>query len=53
MRRLVLIALLGRGVAACQPGDGVTSPEPDAEQSGAPLYDQGAEPEETQPETEP
>jgi hypothetical protein len=50
MRRLVLIALLALGVVACRPDDGVTSPEPDAGRSGAPLYDQGAEPVETQPE---
>jgi hypothetical protein len=48
MKRLMLVGLLALGIAACEPGEEFTSPVPG--ESGAPLYNQGADPEETQPE---
>jgi hypothetical protein len=50
MRRILLIAVLALGTVACEPGDRDGGPTLDPEGTGAPLYDQGVDPAETQSE---
>jgi hypothetical protein len=49
-RRLLLVAVLALGTVACEPGDRDGEPTLDPEGTGAPLYDQGVDPAETQSE---
>jgi hypothetical protein len=50
MRQLLLMAVLALGTVACEPADRDGEPTLDPEGTGAPLYDQGVDPAETQPE---
>jgi hypothetical protein len=50
MRRLLLMAVLALGTVACEPGDRDGEPTLDPEGTGAPLFDQGVDPAETQEE---
>jgi hypothetical protein len=50
MRRLLLMAVLTLGTVACEPADRDGEPTLDPEGTGAPLFDQGVDPAETQEE---
>lgn len=53
MRRLTLVGLLTLGLVACEPTERDMTPIPDPGGSGAPLFDEGVRPDETQEDIDP